>query len=411
MRGYRGHQVDDRSRDAGSMSVANGSNRTRGSTRTRIRARDGVDALGVRLLGVGDADWDRVLTAVPRSVFHTAAYHGYSRGFGEGEPYLAVIGDERRGFAWPYLLRPIRGIPGVRPTHATDVHSVYGYPGPVAWGCSPGDPFVRDALALLAETWRAQDAVSVFTRFNPLLSNAAFLTAAAPASRVSWRDGVLASGQTVSVDLTLDDAVVRKAYGRDLGRQVNVGRREGLVTVHDTDWTYLQAFADLYAGTMTRIGAASFYFFTADDFERLHRLLGDHAQLLVTLHGRTVAAAGLFLELDGVVEWHLVGSNDKYRDLSPSKVLVDHAIRWARDRGNRVLHMGGGRGGREDSLFWFKSRFSPRRHEFATGRWVLEPARYEAMVRARRRALPRGARVDEGYFPAYRAPLLPDSAS
>jgi Acetyltransferase (GNAT) domain len=365
----------------------------------------------VRLLRADDPAWDEILASVPGSVFHTAAYHRYTQGYGDGEPYLAVIGDESRGLAWPYLLRPVRGITGIESTDATDVHSVYGYPGPLAWGCGPGDPFVEDALARLAETWRAQGAVSAFTRFNPLLANAA-LPAAVPAGAGSLgSDGVLAAGPTVSVDLTLDDEGVRKGYGRDLPRQINVGRRAGLTTIHDTTWAHLGRFAELYAGTMTRLGAATFYFFTVDDFDRLRSMLGERVHLLVTLSGEAVAAAGLFFEQGGVTEWHLVGSSDEFRDLSPSKVLVDDAIRWARARGNRVLHMGGGRGSREDSLYWFKSRFSPQRHLFSTGRWVLEPERYEALVAAHRASVPRGREVDKGFFPAYRAPVLPDGAS
>jgi hypothetical protein len=376
-----------------------------------LHGRAGSAVLAARLLRADDPEWDRILDGVARSVFHTAAYHRYSAGLGEGEPYLAVMGDAQRGLAWPYLLRPLHGIPGVDDPDATDVHSVYGYPGPLAWGCAAGDPFVTNALGLLAETWRAQHAVSAFTRFSPLLGNAS-LPARVPAGPGSLGgDGVIVAGPTVSVDLTLDDAEVRRGYGRDLGRQINMGRRQGLRTLEDTSWVHLRTFAKLYAETMARIGADSFYFFSTDDFRRLHTLLGDRVHLLVTLSNAEVAAAGLFFELGGVVEWHLVGSNGRFRELSPSKVLVDDAIRWARERGNRVLHMGGGRGSREDSLFWFKSRFSPCRHVFSTGRWILDEDRYRALVRSRRASLPPGSRLDEGFFPAYRAPALADEVS
>lgn len=100
------------------------------------------------------------------------------------------------------------------------------------------------------------------------------------------------------------------------------------------------------------------------------------------------------------------GSNDKYRNLSPSKVLLDDALRWARSRGLSVMHLGGGRGGQEDALFWFKSRFSPRRHTFHTGRWVLDRAGYRELLDRRSAALPDGDRLDPGFFPAYRASLI-----
>ncbi len=366
---------------------------------------------GVTLIRLGGSAWDDALQAVPASVFHGAGYHRYSRGYGEGEPYLAVVGDRVRGLAWPYILRPITDLPWLAGSGATDVHSVYGYPGPLAWGHAPGDGFVAWALGQVGETWRRQGAVSAFTRFNPVLDNAGLVRDLASDDGWITPAGVKAAGATVSVDLTLDQDLVRAQYGRDLARSIAALRRHGLVTVHDEWWDHLSTFADLYRNTMTRIGAADFYWFQERDFERLRADVGDHLHLLVTTLDDVVVAAGLFLEHDGVVEWHLVGSNDRFRDLSPSKLLVDDAIQWSRERGNRVLHLGGGRGGREDSLYWFKSRFSPQRHQFSTGRWILEPDRYAAFTAARQAALPSGASSDPDFFPAYRAPVRPDGAS
>ncbi|HLO36736.1 MAG TPA: hypothetical protein VK194_11660, partial [Candidatus Deferrimicrobium sp.] len=64
------------------------------------------------------------------------------------------------------------------------------------------------------------------------------------------------------------------------------------------------------------------------------------------------------------------------------------------------------RGGAHDSLLWFKSRFSPRRHTFQTGRWVLDPVTTAELSEARRAALEPGTRLDPGFFPEYRAPIV-----
>jgi len=366
--------------------------------------------LGVRLLRPEDPAWDGCLLNVPRSVFHSAGYHIYTRGLGAGEPYLAIVGDSRRGLAWPYLLRRVAPVPGLEWTDATDVHSAYGYPGPLAWGVVPGEPFLEHAIRLIFETWRSQGAVSAFTRFNPLLENASLLRNVVRRSDDGTTGrGVITGGPTVSVDLTLPPTAIRAAYGRDLARQIEVARRGGLRTEPDADMALLPTFADLYHQNMARLGATDAYYFDLDDFQRLATVLPGKVHLLVTSMGDTaVAAAGLFLEFGGVVEWHLVGSSDAYRRLSPSKVLVDDAIDWARDRGNRIMHMGGGHGGHEDSLLWFKSRFSATRHIFQTGRWVLEPHLYGKLVDARRAAISGPVTLDPEFFPIYRAPLIPD---
>ena len=81
--------------------------------------------------------------------------------------------------------------------------------------------------------------------------------------------------------------------------------------------------------------------------------------------------------------------------------MLDYARTWARQRGNDVLHLGGGVGGRADSLFQFKAGFSPRRHAFHTWRVIVDPDQYEALC-ARR---PGSENADDAtdFFPRYRA--------
>ncbi len=351
-----------------------------------------------------DPAWETWLQGVPRDVFHTAGYHAYAQGSGEGEPYLAIVGDRRRGVAWPYLLRRVAEIPELKWSDSTDVTSVYGYPGPIAWGCRPGDEFLTAAWSAIMAIWREQGAVSAFTRFHPLLGNAALVSDMPGTDAFAHRPGhVVVGGTTVSVDLTLGDDATRRAYSRGLRREIEASRRQGLATVQDEAWEELPTFARLYRETMIRNRAAAYYFFGEADFRRLRDCVPGHLHLLVTRLGGTVAAASLFTEFDGIVEWYLAASGDEFRALAPTKVLVDDAIRWARERGWRVLHLGGGRGGRDDSLLWFKGRFSPRRHPFHTGRWVLDRDAYEALVAARRTREAGDAGADGGFFPAYRA--------
>jgi len=154
-----------------------------------------------RLVRPSESAWEECLQDIPRDVYHTAGFHLYSEGSGEGRAFMAVIGDRRRGLAWPYLLRAIADVPGLAESEATDATSVYGYPGPLAWGCEPGDQFLLDAWRELLGLWRDQLIVTVFTRLHPLLGNASLVTGL----RVG--DGTAADaaavqplGETVSID-------------------------------------------------------------------------------------------------------------------------------------------------------------------------------------------------------------------
>ena len=89
----------------------------------------------MELLTPSQPAWDDRLAVARRDIYHLAGYHAYAEGSGEGEPMLITVGDRERGLAWPYLLRRIDAMEGLAGTDATDVTSVYGYPGPIAWGC------------------------------------------------------------------------------------------------------------------------------------------------------------------------------------------------------------------------------------------------------------------------------------
>src|SRR5262245_35118556 len=88
----------------------------------------------VELLTPSDPAWDDHLAGARRDIYHLAGYHAYAAGSGEGEPMLIIVGNRERMLAWPYLLRRIDGVEGPAGTDASDVTSVYGYPGPLAWG-------------------------------------------------------------------------------------------------------------------------------------------------------------------------------------------------------------------------------------------------------------------------------------
>jgi ribosomal protein S18 acetylase RimI-like enzyme len=351
-----------------------------------------------------DPTWDARLDGLGHDIYHSAAYHAYAEASGEGLARLAIAERGSARLVWPYLMRRIPISLGAEALGRVDVTSVYGYPGPLAT-TDPDDPtFLADAFAAIDAMWRDEGVVAVFTRLHPLLDNvrvAAHLNWADPEGR---RFELVDEGPTVAIDCRLGDADTLEIYPRQLRQQLRRGRSAGLETIHDTSWRDLEGFAAAYRSTMVRNHADERYFFAAADFARLRDALGGRLHLLVTRLAGDVAAGGLFTEFDGIVQAHLVGTAEAHRALSPFKVLLDDARVWARERGDRILHLGGGRGGANDELLRFKGLFSPIRHEFHTGRWILDPPAYRRLVAARQGA--EDLELDRSFFPAYRAPII-----
>ena len=97
---------------------------------------------------------------------------------------------------------------------------------------------------------------------------------------------------------------------------------------------------------------------------------------------------------------HLGGTFDRSPG-NPIKLLFHQAAEWFKRRGNRWMHLGGGVGGGQDSLFHFKLGFSPQTFPFRTWRLVLDAAAYDELLTRAGRA-PGSGLVAGSFFPAYR---------
>ena len=295
-------------------------------------------------------------------------------------------------FLWPYLLTPIAGTGGYH-----DVTSVYGYPGPVA--CR-NPAFIARAWQALLDHWRTQRAVSAFTRFHPLLGNCRLLEGIAAA-----RAGLRADGSTVSIDLTLPAETQVRHYNKKLRQEVRKAREAGFATIEDEPWSHADAFVALYQETMSRRGSRPEYVIDRAWVDHFREILAPHARLFVTTSGDgAVAAAMIVVAYRPFVHCHLIGTAEAFAGDSPSKLLLDDVRIWGTRNGYEAMHLGGGLGGKEDSLFLFKRRFSPRTHPFHTGNWILDEPRYRELEAAHRARLSaQGVDVAEiPFFPAYR---------
>jgi hypothetical protein len=354
----------------------------------------------VTLIEADDQEWDSWIEATEHDVYHTAGYHRVPAFAGDGTPQLLVYGSRDRFVAWPYLLQYIATSDPVIGSPAFDITSTYGYGGPLVKGCEADDPLIGRAWEAFQHVWTEQHVVTVFTRFHPILRNHRwFVDQLQPRDDADARLGVTMTGETVSIDVTRPDAEALADYPRVMRQEIAQNRRRGLTTIVDPDLEHLTVFVDLYRETMERNNAQSSYFVEREYFESLKRELGEDVVLFVTRSDDDVVAACLFLSHHGILHPHLAGTSTKYLSMSPLKVMWDDVRIWAAQRGDRVMHLGGGRGGTKDSLFAFKARFSPLRHEFYTGRWILDRPRYERLA-----ASSRGADPEAGYFPVYRAP-------
>ncbi|MBV9303135.1 MAG: NeuD/PglB/VioB family sugar acetyltransferase [Acidobacteriaceae bacterium] len=364
----------------------------------------------LKLIPAGNDQWNLYLSRTPHDFFHTAPYHEIET-HKSGEPWLAVYGTSDKFLAWPYILQEIGELEdGTATGKLRDVTSVYGYAGPIMFGCADDHDFIAAAWSAVVDTWRSESVISVFTRFHPVLANHRWLAEYGGRTEIpGLSGGPCSQGKTVAINLSASQDEIACAYKRQLRQALRRLMGMGMLTTPDPEWVHLDSFVRLYYSTMKRNKATGFYFFPGQYFRKLKEALGPYGSLMVTHYSGEIIAAGLLIEYQGIVNVHLLATDDRFVALSPGKLVIHAAQSWAQARGNRFLHLGGGRGSRDDDpLFRFKAQFSATHLPFYTGRWILDAAACEFLcARRRKQAELQGQwQLAPAFFPSYRAPFI-----
>ncbi|MBI2824132.1 MAG: GNAT family N-acetyltransferase [Planctomycetia bacterium] len=349
--------------------------------------------MSLRFLTVDDAEWGEFLGGVRHDFYHLPSYARLSAPFDGGRPEAVLFRQGSRYFFLPYVVRPLSQLRwlGSEGDELFDIVSPYGYPGPLA---SPDSRFVTDAIGQWRAAMRDRGAVSGFIRLHPLIE--------ADHEALAAHGELVSRGRTVSIDLTLSPDEMWSQTSQTHRNEISKARRAGLTALMDSRLVNMPTFLAMYYETMDRAAASQYYYFREGYFSELRDALGDSLSLcLVRDPEGQVLCGGLFTECCGIVQYHLSATFSAALRQHPAKLMLDYVRKWAKERGNTVMHLGGGMGAREDSLFSFKSRFSPRRHAFFTWQMRLLPDVYEKLE-SRRRSMANGA-VESSYFPVYRA--------
>jgi len=337
-----------------------------------------------------DAQWAQWLASVDHDFYHRPGYVEAMARFEGGVPEATLVRDGQRAFFIPYVVRDVPQDLLAPDEHKSDLVSPYGYSGPLTHDADP--TFASRAIAAFAETMASRGRVSGFFRLHPFLPSAT--------------EGVgecCERGQTVYVDVTQDDDALWSQTASNVRNEIRKAGRAGLCVTFEPLPPMLDTFVTIYEETMRRVGAGDHYFFSRDYYETMAATLGDAMAVGVARDGDgTIVAASLFVTTGSTAQYHLSGSTRAGRKLNASKVILHEARRWARARGATRLHLGGGVGAAQDSLFRFKARFSPLRATFRTWHVVFDEPAYHTLVRRRSGD---GQPPDASFFPRYRGPL------
>jgi hypothetical protein len=330
-------------------------------------------------------EWNAYMNkSLIHEVFHTWQYHSLNT---EGEPLLFVYEEADFFIALPVIKRKIEN------SSFFDMTSAYGYCGPT----SNIDLSKLSALTIdhfksaFVNFMKEESAVCIFSRLHPFLNQHYILEGIG---------GLQENGTTLYIDLSLSLEDQRRKYDKRLARQIRKLREKGYIIKELSNPEDIKNFTEMYRKNMDRVNASPNYYFDEQYFVNLLNAEGFENKLLLIYDGPELICGSLLLLSNNIIRNHLSATAPEYLKESPSKLLTDEISMIGRRLGKKIFHLGGGVGGKEDSLFIFKSYFTDLQVKDHIWCYINDDLVYNDLV------LKSGAEVnaESNYFPLYRQP-------
>lgn len=331
--------------------------------------------------------------AIVRSFSAYDAYYlpGYVKAFqihGDGQPLLFYYEQEELRAINVVLRRDIAEAPffsgKIEREKFFDFITPYGYGGWLIEGSGN-----HQKLFSAYEAWcKNHNIVSEFVRYHPVLDNAS--------STEPYYD-VVALGQTISMDLSSQDVIWSNLTSKNRN-MVRKAIKSGINIYHGQFPAIYKTFREIYNMTMDSDNAKDYYYFSEDFYQSICNDLAEEAQVFwAELDGKVIATS-IMISANGFMNYHLSGSLREYQHFAPSNLLLYKAALWGCSNGCRSLHLGGGLGSQEDSLYAFKRAFNRNASlQFYIGKKVFLDETYANLVNIKAPA------SSSKFFPHYRA--------
>jgi hypothetical protein len=317
--------------------------------------------------------------------YHTWQYHSTDP---YGEAMLFVYTEDDVFVVFPLIKRVIPN------TSYYDLTSVYGYAGPISnvKFNTLTDSFLSNLKKSLLGYMKQEHIICLFSRLHPLIDQS---------SIIEKFGGSVVSGKTVFISLDKPIETQRSNYRK--------GHLDNIISLRNKNISFKDAitdddiaeFVNIYTENMQRLNASDEYYFNHQYFKQLVHSNEFAGQLLLLYLDDKPIAGGVFTYSNNIIQVHLLATKTDYLHDSPTKTLIDEVSCIGRARGMKYLHLGGGVGGKNDSLFYWKAGFSPSYLTFETWRIINDLVAYNQLAYEHSGS---GGNSDEksDYFPLYR---------
>lgn len=327
--------------------------------------------------------WKHLLKHAPTDIYHLPSYAEMLAEHVSGEALAWYFKLDDKTCIIPLIKRKINyNDTGIPVSYMYDLQSPYGYPGILS-----DITILPEEIDRLLENYQQEASaagyVSSFIRLNPFLNN----------WNIRKTDNLEQKFPGDIVVLQLKDAknpVISKNHLRNLKRL----KESGFSTCIN-DNRFSSEFINYYRLSMLRRKSEKFYLFESDYFSKLLSISKGHSYFITVLSPEgEFAAAGIFTLFGNIMHYQYGVTKEKFRFLSPFKLVIFAAIETGRNSGATFLNLGGGyKASNDNSLFRFKKGFDKKGvlYKFSSLQIIHQPIIYNRIPK-----------ISTNYFPSYR---------
>jgi len=340
-------------------------------------------------------NWDRIVKNFDN--FDVYYLSGYVKAFqihGDGEPVLFFYKDEKIRAMNVVMKNDIASnekFLGKIPSNTLfDITTPYGYGGFIIEGEIGIDNLERlnSEYNILC---KKENIISEFVKFHPVLKNA---------MHQNILYDIIDLGRTIMVDIKSKEHIWTTLTSKNRN-MIRKAKKSKVNIYWGRDPWLFEEFAILYNSTMEKKNAKKYYYFKKNFYDSILIDMKYNSLVFYAKFEEQIIAMSIIIFAGKIMHYHLSAINVEYKNFAPINLLLYEASCWGSENGYEFLHLGGGVGSKEDSLFEFKATFNKSSTtRFSIGRKIFDDDKYKELLEIRKQDM--NFKEDSSFLIAYR---------
>lgn len=329
------------------------------------------------ILDINDASlWKSYLNKLPanlQDIYYMPEFYELYKNNGDGDTRCFIFEEGNSFGIYPFLINSINNLGYNLDQEYFDIQGAYGYNGVLSNDMTV--EFRRKFYDAFNQYCIENNIVAEFTRFHPINKNHLF------------SDGFLSivkDRNTVYLDLSKSyEDIWENEYSSKNRNMIRKAKKKSFEINYyeNPSIENILAFTYVYQTAMNILNAEKYYMFSEQYFLCLFDKLKKYSMIFEVLNEKKeIECASIIFILGSNAHYHLSGRKPG-SDNSVNNFILDAAIKYAKSKGVKSFHFGGGTTRQnEDPLLKFKSNFSKEMAEFFIGRKVHNEEVYNYLI-------------------------------